>query len=203
MKKTVAALFVQEGGVYSELPFVDQWTKDRDAMTYSGPLPVVAHPPCNKWGKMARVNFARWGGSHNLPENDGGAFEFALKAVERWGGVLEHPATSYAFSRHGITPPIQSGWQKLIFGGWICEVRQAAYGHRANKATWLFYSGETPPAPMRWERTVGSHQVGRKDMKAGRQNKPHLKRRESNATPRQFRDELIRLALNSKTKKQT
>jgi len=70
--KYVAALYVQPDGCYANLPFVDAWDEARDARLYAGPYPVVAHPPCQRWGKMARINYARWGGEHNRPGNDGG-----------------------------------------------------------------------------------------------------------------------------------
>lgn len=47
----IAALFVQRGGVYFGLPDVDPWDEQRDARLYAGPLPVVAHPPCQRWGR--------------------------------------------------------------------------------------------------------------------------------------------------------
>ncbi len=40
--RRVAALFVQEHGVYESMPDVDPWPESRDARTYSGDLPVVA-----------------------------------------------------------------------------------------------------------------------------------------------------------------
>lgn len=194
----VAALFVQSGGCYAELPFVDAWDADRDARKYEGPMPVVAHPPCQLWGNFAIVNFARWGGEHNRPGNDGGCFAAAVEAVERWGGVLEHPAGSRAFRRHALAVPDGSGWQRTFTGGWVCEVWQSAYGHRANKRTWLYYVGR-PPFQLRWNRPVGTHQIGFQDQRGKERNKPTLSRREASATPVEFRDELIRLARHSAT----
>src|SRR6186713_1963135 len=93
--KTVAALFVEEGGIYANLPGVDVWGISRDARTYVGPNSVICHPPCQLWGPFARVNYKRWGGEHNRPGNDGGCFAAALAAVRKYGGVLEHPAFTY------------------------------------------------------------------------------------------------------------
>lgn len=66
----IAALYVERGGAYWDMPGVDAWDADRDARRYAGTMPVVAHPPCQLWGAMAAVNYARWGGYHNKPGND-------------------------------------------------------------------------------------------------------------------------------------
>lgn len=192
----VAALFVQADGCYSNLPTVDAWPESRDARLYAGPLPVVAHPPCQLWGAMAAVNFIRWGGEHNRPGNDGGCFASALASVNRWGGVLEHPAKTRAWQAYGLTTPRAGCWQRSG-EGWTCEVWQSAYGHRANKATWLYYRGANPPHELRWERPIGTHQIGRQDQRGKSRNKPTLGKREANATPPEFRDELLRLALSA------
>lgn len=194
----IAALFVQADGCYSNLPHVDPWPESRDARLYSGPHPVVAHPPCQLWGNLACVNYARWGGEHNRPKNDGGCFKSALESVNRWGGVLEHPAGTRAFSEYGIPHPASMGWQAILGGGWVCEVWQSAYGHRANKATWLYYCGANPPAELLWDRKIGTHQIGQHDQRGKARNKPTLSKREANATPMAFRDALIGLAESAK-----
>jgi len=102
---TVAALFVATGGVYFDLPGVDPWDEARDARQYAGANPVVAHPPCQLWTNLTRVNFKRYGGEHNRPGNDGGCFAEALATVRRCGGVLEHPAFSWAFHDFGLPIP--------------------------------------------------------------------------------------------------
>lgn len=193
---TVAALFVETGGSYFGLPGVDPWDEARDARLYRGPHPVVAHPPCQRWGNMAFVNFARWGGDHNLPGNDGGCFEAALHAVNSFGGVLEHPKNSRAWARFGLTKPVRGAWIKSGIG-YTCEVWQSAYGHRANKATWLYYVGAFPPPGLDWSRPIGTHQVGFHDQRGKDRNKPTLPRKEANATPTLFRDVLISMAHNA------
>ena len=101
----MAALFVMKDGPYFNIDKIDPWDIDRDARKYNGPHPVIAHPPCQRWGKMANVNYARWGGDHNRPGNDGGCFESALKSVNLCGGVLEHPAQTYAWDHFGLIKP--------------------------------------------------------------------------------------------------
>ncbi|PZP69977.1 MAG: hypothetical protein DI604_17405, partial [Delftia acidovorans] len=33
------------------------------------------------------------------------------RAVQQWGGVLEHPAKSRAWELHGLTKPTRIGWR--------------------------------------------------------------------------------------------
>lgn len=47
----IAALYVQTDGVYADIPDVELWDEARDARLYTGPHPVVAHPPCQRWGE--------------------------------------------------------------------------------------------------------------------------------------------------------
>ena len=193
----VAALFVQTDGCYFSNG-IDAWDINRDARLYNSDLPVVAHPPCQLWGNMAFVNYARWGGEHNKPFNDGGCFKSALDSVNRCFGVLEHPAKTRAFEFYGIKKPNGIGWAKHD-NYWVCEVWQSAYGHRANKATWLYYVGKNKPFELNWERTKGTHQIGFQDQRGKSKNKPTLSKNEANATPVLFRDELIRLAVYAVT----
>jgi hypothetical protein len=194
----VSALFVQAAGCYSDLPYVDPWDQIRDARKYAGPFPVVAHPPCQLWGNLAAVNFARYGGAHNKPGNDGGCFRSALLSVRRFSGVLEHPANSRAFFAFDLGKPQPGTWQRSADGvGWITAVWQSAYGHRANKATWLYYVGRVPHE-LDWRRLPGTHQIGFQDRRGKALNKPTLGKREANATPIRFRNELLALALASR-----
>jgi hypothetical protein len=48
----IAALYVETDGAYFGLPGVDPWDEARDARKYAGPHPVVAHPPCQRWGRF-------------------------------------------------------------------------------------------------------------------------------------------------------
>lgn len=184
---TIAAIFVQEGGSYYGLDGVDPWPESRDARKYNGPHPVVAHPPCNLWCRMAKANYVRAGGEHNRPGNDKGCFASALSSVRLFGGVLEHPASTSAWKRYGLTRPVKGKWIQSG-DGWVCEVWQSAYGHKANKATWLYYVGRRAPFDLDWARPIGTHAVGESKVK------PVLTRKESSRTPELFRDELIKLA---------
>lgn len=191
----ITALFVDPKGIYPSLELVDCWDESRDARKYAGPRPVVAHPPCQLWGHFAHVNYARWGGEHNRPGNDGGCFSSALANVRRWGGVLEHPAFSDAWTAHGLLRPDRAGqWRPDDRGGYVCEVWQSAYGHKARKRTWLYYHGKHEPLPMRWERPDATHQIGFHDQRGKSRNKPTISGRAASATGREFAKALIALA---------
>lgn len=195
----ISALFVESKGCYHGLPHVDLWDKNRDARNYNGIAPVVAHPPCQLWGRFAHVNYKRWGGEHNRPGNDDGCFSSALDAVMRCGGVLEHPAFSEAWIAYGLTEPKKAGWTKCYGGYYVCEIWQSAYGHKARKRTWLLYQGKRPPLEMRWDRPSATHQIGGHDQRGRERNKPTISGKAASATPLEFRDALIALALNTRT----
>jgi hypothetical protein len=194
----INALFVETNGPYFNLEDVEAWDREKDARNYFGPEPVVAHPPCNLWCKMTKINYIRWGGIHNLAGNDGGCFFHALWAVRTFGGVLEHPAQSYAWKFFGLEKPEKTGWKKTLCGGYVCEVWQSAYGHKANKATWLYYSGELKPFDLDWRKPKGEYQIGFHDQRGKGRNKKTLSGKKASETPARFRDILIKLARASK-----
>lgn len=137
----IAALYVERGGVYWDLDGVDAWDIERDARLYDGPWPVVAHPPCERWGRY-------WNGGPSARTkrtlgDDGGCFKAALACVREFGGVIEHPEGSHAWRVFGLRlPPRDGGWTTADpWGGWTCCVEQGHYGHQARKATWLYVSG--------------------------------------------------------------
>jgi hypothetical protein len=197
----IAALFVATNGCYFGLPDVEPWDQARDARLYSGPHPVVAHPPCERWGRY-------WNGGPSarvprLKGDDAGCFASALASVRKWGGVLEHPEASAAWAAHDlIEPPRFGGWVVADWhGGWTCCVEQGAYGHRARKATWLYANGVDLPS-LKWGRAAGdfvrldegfhSIEERRRAIKTGACQR--LSKRQRAATPNEFRDVLLGIA---------
>lgn len=141
----IAALYVQRGGCYWDQPGIDAWDEARDARQYAGPWPVVAHPPCQRWGRFwfgSPLVVARTGERKKLGDDDG-CFAAALEAVERWGGVIEHPADSLAWPHFELPRPSRGGgWTgNLLRPGFSCHVEQGHYGHYSRKATWLYVAG--------------------------------------------------------------
>lgn len=137
----IAALYVEKTGVYSEDRNIDIWDKERDARLYQGPYPIIAHPPCQRWGKLwaGQPLWIKRTGERKIKGDDGGCFASALSAVRRWGGVIEHPWGSHAWPFFGLAiPPKTGGWIEAdTFGGRTCCVEQGRYGHYSRKPTLL------------------------------------------------------------------
>lgn len=198
----IAALYVESAGCYFDMAGVDPWDEVRDARSYAGPWPIVAHPPCQRWGRY-------WHGAPNKPHqfklgDDEGCFAAALASVRRWGGVLEHPEGSHAWKAFRLNaPPRSGGWVAADFeGGWTCYVEQGHYGHMSRKGTWLYAHGVELPSliwgpgeqrihPVALERHgyEKARRIGSEGEDGGKD-----KTRIRNATPEPFRDLLISIA---------
>lgn len=95
--RQVAALFVRADSIYKDMPGVDAWDAERDARTWPGGCPVVAHPPCRAWGRLRQ--FAK-------PRADEKELAlFALQQIRKFGGVLEHPAESSLWNEAFLPKP--------------------------------------------------------------------------------------------------
>lgn len=197
MRADVVALFVDAKGSYPQA--VAEWYDEkRDARSYTGELPIVG-PPCQRWCRLAGLVEARWGHKRG---DDGGLFEYALATLRRVGGVIEHPAYSDAWEAYGLPkPPTGGGWVPGAVPGeeWTCYVEQWRYGHKAKKATWLYYCGIQPPPALRFgsvadadaPASAGVSWCGNKTRGAVR---PRLTHKEAIHTPPEFQTMLLDLA---------
>ena len=88
------------------------------------------------------------------------------------------------------------GWQQDIYGSWVCEVWQSAYGHLVDKRTWLYYVGDKPPIDINIEQVRAPYQISRDDSRDT--NRPQLQGIKTKETPIAFRDMLIELVSNAK-----
>lgn len=199
---TVAALYVEKGGAYFGLDGVDPWDESRDARRYTGPRPVVAHPPCARWGRL-------WWTGGGKKGDDSGLFLAALSAVRAFGGVLEHPEGSGAWAAHGLlAPPRKGGWVPAgDLMGWTCCVEQGNYGHRARKSTWLYavFLGGVPLPELAWGPSSPAPSVnsiprivtpGRRVSRTGICQR--MSRKQRLATPPAFRDLLLSIARSAR-----
>lgn len=204
--RTVAALYVETDGCYFGLPGVDPWDEARDARLYAGPHPAVAHPPCQRWGKLwaGQPLWIKRTGERKIKGDDGGCFAAALASIRKWGGIIEHPWGSHAWPHFGLNvPPRSGGWIMADFeGGWTCCVEQGQYGHYARKPTLLVAYGCDLPE-LRWghsEARLDPAVVARMGLKrakrlgevgargGGKDSAPRI------GTPAEFRDLLISIA---------
>jgi hypothetical protein len=184
----VAALYVDPRGPYPTL--VREWfDAKRDALTYNGPHPVVAHPPCGPWGKLAKLCKRQ----HEMP-----LALHAVAIVRTFGGVLEHPRGSKLWEAAGL-PAV--GAYPDRFGGVTYEVAQVDFGHVARKRTWLYVVGvhpqNMPPLPPKREPThwvSGSRNAPRGAVPQGIKVCGAEQRRK---TPRAFAEFLATIAARS------
>jgi hypothetical protein len=123
----IAALYIDPRGPYPKMPDVDAWDRERDATTYAGPWPVVAHPACGPWGRLRHL----YQGSEGGPELGC----IAVRQVRRWGGVLEHPRDSRLWDACELPRP---GEPADAFGGVTIAVNQCDWGHKTRKPSWLY-----------------------------------------------------------------
>lgn len=189
----VAVLFARADSIYKQLPGVDVYDEARDARTWAGGAPVVAHPPCRAWGRLRRL-------ARPLPHEKSLAI-LAVAHVRRYGGVLEHPEASTLWIEAGLPRP---GAGMDGFGGWTLPVDQFWWGHRARKATWLYIVGIEPaalpgiPFDIGHPPCVVTQPPARKGQRRVRKGdagwRPELNRAEREATPPRFASWLVDLA---------
>jgi hypothetical protein len=129
--RMIAALYVETGGTYFNIPDVYPFDVERDARFYDGPYPVVAHPPCGPWGRLR----------HLSRKDDPLLAVRAVEQVRQFGGVLEHPRYSKLWEECRLPKP---GEGEDAWGGWTFEVDQCRFGHPARKMTWLYMVRTAP-----------------------------------------------------------
>ena len=129
----VVVLFVRSDSIYKTLPGVECYDAERDARTWPGGCPVVAHPPCRAWSALAHLAKPAPG------EMD--LARFAVRMVRENGGVLEHPASSRLWRDQALPEP---GAGKDAAGGWTMTAPQWWWGHRADKPTRFYICGCDP-----------------------------------------------------------
>jgi len=170
MTKNVAVLFARSDSLYATMPGCDVYTAERDARSFPGGKPVIAHPPCRAWGRLR--HFAK-----PLPGEKELAL-FAVEQVRKNGGVLEHPFKSTLWKAAGL-PRIG---ERDAWGGYTICFPQWWLGHRAEKASLFYIVGvepdQLPPLPLR----IGEAEFVIQSRKRSG-HKPHVPKRERELTP--------------------
>ena len=190
---TVQALYVDvERGPYAALLGDDNcWGVERDATTYSGPGPVVAHPPCGPWGKLRFL----------CTKQDAAPGPIAVGQVRAVGGVLEHPEGSTLWAHQSIPRPAPGEGVVPMLAGreWTLCVDQCRWGHKAQKRTWLMFVGirpsDLPPIPP-WVKPTHCIDDGHAGDAASKGLR-HLTKGERHITPPAFAAWLVECARRS------
>lgn len=175
-EKQVAVLFALQTSIYKRIRCCDVYDIDRNALTFPGGLPVVAHPPCRSWSRLSHLAKPAPGEKELAP--------WAVEQVRRNGGVLEHPWRSKLWNWCAMPLP---GQGRDRFGGWTIQVHQAWWGHKALKATLLYIVGVDgsmlPAFPV--DRLTGPSSEGAFN---------RLSERQRHATPEPFARYLVGIA---------
>ena len=179
--RQIAVLFARRDSIYFSLADCDVWDAARNALLWPGGVPCIAHPPCRLWGQLRQFSSA--------PAEEKDLGPWAIAQVRRWGGVVEHPASSGLWAATGCPTPAQ-GHDR--YEGWTLGIHQYWFGHRACKPTWLYIVGcepsATPPVPLVLGEAM--HVIGRKRPYA----KPEVSKREREATPPALAHWLVEVA---------
>jgi len=181
---TVAVLFARADSVYKTLPDVEVYDMERDARTYDGPFPVVAHPPCRAWGNFAMFAKPR--------PDERNLARLSVALVREFGGVLEHPFGSKLWPAQRL--PV--GQERDQWGGWTLVIDQHWWGHRAQKRTKLYIvgvePGDVPDVPMKLGRA--EYVVGDVGRATRGDNRPEISKADREHTPPELALWLVELA---------
>jgi len=127
--RPIAVLCVSPQSVYKRIGGVDAYDMARDARTFVGGMPVVAHPPCRAWSAKCAHQAKPLPGEKELGL-------WCAQTLRDCGGVLEQPAHSRLFAAAGLPSPDERASGML----WSAEVLQLWWGYCIPKITWLCFS---------------------------------------------------------------
>lgn len=186
MIRTIAALFCRADSIYKEMPGVDVWDQDRNALKWPGGCPIVAHPPCRLWATLRKWSKA--------PAEEKQLGLWAVEQVRTYGGVLEHPAHSTLWQAADMAGP----GRRDNRGGFTVAAPQWWWGHRAEKWTWFYIVGVEPPAipaiPLRIGRAERVITNCRGIFAGDRRFRSEVTKRERDATTPALADWLVEIA---------
>lgn len=177
-----AVLFARSDSIYKTMD-CDVWDKERDALTWPGGAPVVAHPPCRLWGRLRHFSTA--------PIEEKSYGPWAVDQIREWGGVLEHPANSTLWPFCGLPHPSEYDEH-----GFTISLPQWWFGHKAEKWTWLYICGmklkDLPQMPLK----IGeaSHVIATSLRRKKVPCRPKVTRKDREATPPAFAAWLLEVA---------
>lgn len=171
--RQVAILCAAKKTAYRDMPGLEVYDEARDARTFQGGMPVVAHPPCRRWTTFGdnmliaakkRLGTTPQSESEIKVERELGLF--CARQVQECGGILEQPARSRLFEAAGL--PLPGSPQSP--DSFSLHVWQRWWGFPTKKGTWLyfrkisqfsieipFYLHNSPGDGNRFENMPGGH----------------------------------------------
>lgn len=177
----IAVLCCSTNSIYKQLQGVECYDIKRDVRTFTGGMPIVAHPPCRAWSAYCRHQAKPLPGEKELGPH-------CVELLKQLGGVLEHPAHSRLYDELQLPKPGQPERDGL----YSIEVNQSWWGDSRIKKTWLLICGvakhDLPEIPFRFHDTQGDRrrwQVMSKHQRA--------------ATTKDFAEWLIEVAKRTKS----
>lgn len=135
--RTVAILCAARKSVYHSLPGLEVYDERRDARTFLGGMPIIAHPPCRRWTVYGDNMTRRLKLNPTEVEQEKQLGIWCAEQVKEWGGILEQPANSRLWAAAGLpfpgSPQSESSFALAVWQSW--------WGFEARKATWLYFRG--------------------------------------------------------------
>lgn len=128
----IPVLFTAYNSLYNDNDIFDCYDVKRDAFSYTGRIPLIAHPPCRLFSRLRKLSSAN-------PLEKKCAY-FALARIRQFGGILEHPRSSTLWLNGGF---VLDG-SVDDYGGFLRSVNLSWFGFPAQKRTMLYFCGITP-----------------------------------------------------------
>ena len=136
----IPVLFTAHNSFYNDIDIFDCYDEKRNAFSYTGRSPLIAHPPCRLFSRLRKFSTAA------IKEKQC-AF-FALARIRQFGGILEHPRSSTLW----LDGNFKLDGSVDEYGGFLRSVNLSWFGFPAQKKTMLYFvginPGSLPPFPM-------------------------------------------------------
>ena len=168
-----SVLFCRADSIYKRLG-CDTYDASRNATTWPGGKPVIAHPPCRSWSRLKAF-------SRPVPGEREAAI-WVVDQIRQHGGVLEHPSFSSLWEAADMPLP----GTRDAYNGWTLPIAQFWLGHKCMKMTWLYIVGcepaDIPAIPL----TLGDAPYVVGNSKTSTQKRPEISKADRERTPEPF-----------------
>jgi len=128
----VSVLCASQNSIYHSLLAhnIEVYDRIRDARTFPGNTPIIAHPPCRGWSVKLKHQAKPKPGEKELGL-------WCCEQLLKCGGILEQPAFSELFAAAGFPRPGIKSRSEV----WTVNVDQSWWGYPIRKQTWLAIVG--------------------------------------------------------------